>query len=197
MDGGARRVLGDREHNRHAPRRGFASRGKYRELLVSIQGAGFAKRAANDDRIHLTRDLELDVCGDASVIHLLVWGHLRCDGRHDAGKVAFFHGAPVAWISRCDGLASVARGTELSSVNVAGFSPSWIRVNGGLGDDTLLHRAGVAGVTTVCAHTLPTESASTTVLRRTGFALVGEVTEAGQAVWRWERPPPGRGEAPG
>lgn len=59
--------------------------------------------------------------------------------------------------------------------------------------DTLLQRAGAAGVTTVCAHTLPAESASTTVLRRTGFTLTGEVTEAGQAVWRWERPPPGRG----
>jgi [ribosomal protein S5]-alanine N-acetyltransferase len=63
--------------------------------------------------------------------------------------------------------------------------------------DLLLRRAGAAGVTTVCAHTLPTESASTTVLRRTGFTLVGEVAEAGQAVWRWERPPPGRDEAPG
>ena len=43
-------------------------------------------------------------------------------------------------------------------------------------------------VRTVCAHTLPEESASTAVLRRCGFTHAGEIMhpEDGR-VWRWER----------
>lgn len=42
-------------------------------------------------------------------------------------------------------------------------------------------------VTLVRAHTLPTANASTNVLKKSGFAFIGEVTdpEDGQ-VWRWE-----------
>jgi ribosomal-protein-alanine N-acetyltransferase len=71
---------------------------------------------------------------------------------------------------------------------------------------TLVERARAAGVATVRAHTLSTESASTTVLRRCGFTLVGDAVEGSQQVWRWDRPaapdraapsPPGRGASRG
>ena len=43
-------------------------------------------------------------------------------------------------------------------------------------------------VRTVCAHTLPQDSASTRVLTKCGFALIGEVTHGDDGVvWRWER----------
>ncbi len=62
----------------------------------------------------------------------------------------------------------------------------------------LVERARAADVALVVAHTLPAESASTTVLRRCGFARVDDVVEAdGTVVWRWEldlRPPDGPGE---
>ena len=52
----------------------------------------------------------------------------------------------------------------------------------------LLARARAAGVPTIVAHTLAQESASTTVLRRCGFAKVGELVDPTDgAVWRWER----------
>ena len=44
-------------------------------------------------------------------------------------------------------------------------------------------------VSTVRAHTLPKESASTSVLRKCGFELVGEVDDPEDGrVWRWETP---------
>lgn len=45
------------------------------------------------------------------------------------------------------------------------------------------------GITAVRAHTLPEENASTPVLRRNGFKLVGTVhdPEDGE-IWRWELP---------
>jgi len=44
------------------------------------------------------------------------------------------------------------------------------------------------GVEIVQAHTLPEENASTRILRRTGFAYVGEVVDPEDGlVWRWER----------
>ncbi|HWM19917.1 MAG TPA: GNAT family N-acetyltransferase [Ilumatobacteraceae bacterium] len=53
----------------------------------------------------------------------------------------------------------------------------------------LVDRGRAAGLRRVVAHTLPEESASTSVLRRCGFVNVGEVGEQdGGAVWRWELP---------
>jgi RimJ/RimL family protein N-acetyltransferase len=51
----------------------------------------------------------------------------------------------------------------------------------------LVARAGRAGVGVVVAHTLPDESASTTVLHRCGFARVGDVLDPDAGlVWRFE-----------
>ena len=55
-----------------------------------------------------------------------------------------------------------------------------------------IRRARAAGVTTVLAHTLPEPSASTRVLERCGFVMVGETTDPDHpeeeiVVWRWER----------
>lgn len=45
-----------------------------------------------------------------------------------------------------------------------------------------------AGVSTVIAHTLPEENASTRALRRNGFSHAGEVMDPEDGlVWRWER----------
>jgi RimJ/RimL family protein N-acetyltransferase len=50
-----------------------------------------------------------------------------------------------------------------------------------------IDQARNAGLQTVIAHTLPHESASTTVLRRCGFLKVGdEVDPDDGPVWRWE-----------
>ena len=40
----------------------------------------------------------------------------------------------------------------------------------------------------VLAHTLPEESPSTGVLRRSGFTMTGEVVDGDDVVWRWELP---------
>jgi len=52
----------------------------------------------------------------------------------------------------------------------------------------LFERGRAAGLRAVVAHTLPEASASTAVLRRCGFACVGEVDDDGDqgVVWRWE-----------
>ena len=54
----------------------------------------------------------------------------------------------------------------------------------------MIEQAERAGVRTVVAHTLPEASASTSVLRRCGFAHVATVSDPAGAVgdvWRWER----------
>jgi len=52
-----------------------------------------------------------------------------------------------------------------------------------------LDHAAAAGVSLVRAHTLPVESASTTVLEKLGFERVARLDDAeAGAVWRWERP---------
>ncbi len=44
-----------------------------------------------------------------------------------------------------------------------------------------------AGVTRICAHTLPEKNASTRVLEKNGFACVGQVEDPDDGpVWRWE-----------
>ena len=53
--------------------------------------------------------------------------------------------------------------------------------------EQLVRRAGEAGVHIVSAHTLAEENASTTVLRKCGFARAGELREPDGVVWRWER----------
>lgn len=51
----------------------------------------------------------------------------------------------------------------------------------------LIAIAHEAGARTIIAHTLMTENASTTVLRRNGFAFVGTVIEPEDGeVWRWQ-----------
>ena len=52
----------------------------------------------------------------------------------------------------------------------------------------LVVRARAAGVSLVVARTLTEESASTTVLRRRGFARAGDAVVGGTTVWRWELP---------
>ena len=52
----------------------------------------------------------------------------------------------------------------------------------------LLSRAESGGLRTVVAHTLAQESASTAVLRRSGFTCVSEFPDPDDGpVWRWER----------
>lgn len=54
---------------------------------------------------------------------------------------------------------------------------------------TLLERGRAAGLAVAVAHTLPAESASTTVLTRCGFTRVGEDLDPQEGpVWRWELP---------
>ncbi len=54
---------------------------------------------------------------------------------------------------------------------------------------TFIAQAGAARLNTVIAHTLPHESASTTVLRRCGFLRAGEAIDPDEGpVWRWARP---------
>jgi len=54
--------------------------------------------------------------------------------------------------------------------------------------EELTTRARSAGVTTVVAHTLAEENASTAVLCRTGFAPVAEVDDPDDGpIWRGER----------
>lgn len=50
----------------------------------------------------------------------------------------------------------------------------------------LVSRARAAGVRVVSAHTLAAENASTTVLRKCGFAQTERAVEAVGEVWRWE-----------
>ena len=52
----------------------------------------------------------------------------------------------------------------------------------------LVERARAAGVGLVLAHTLPEDSPSTGVLRRSGFASAGAVADGDDVVWRWELP---------
>ena len=65
----------------------------------------------------------------------------------------------------------------------------------------LVARARAGGVTLVAAHTLPEMSASTTVLSRCGFSLVGNavdpVSGVKGVVWRWELPLPRHDEPTG
>jgi RimJ/RimL family protein N-acetyltransferase len=54
---------------------------------------------------------------------------------------------------------------------------------------TFVRQARSAGLKTVVAHTLPRESASTTVLARCGFNKVGDAIDPDEGVvWRWELP---------
>ncbi len=53
----------------------------------------------------------------------------------------------------------------------------------------LIARARAAGVTTVLAHTLGEESASTAVLRKTGFTMTEAVDDPDDGlIWRWQLP---------
>ena len=57
----------------------------------------------------------------------------------------------------------------------------------------LLAQGRDQGLRKVIAHTLPEESASTAVLRRCGFLMVGTVDDPEEgSVWRWEVPCRGR-----
>lgn len=52
------------------------------------------------------------------------------------------------------------------------------------------HAAGAAAVRRVRAHTLPEGNASTRILEKLGFELIGQVIDPEDGpVWRWEREP--------
>ena len=57
----------------------------------------------------------------------------------------------------------------------------------------LIDTARAQGAAAACAHTLREENASVAILRKLGFALVGEAEDPDDGtVWRWELAPPGR-----
>ena len=82
------------------------------------------------------------------------------------------------------------KGEPVDGVAELGYAIAPARRNRGVATAvvrTLLQRATQAGLRTAVAHTLAEESASTTVLRRCGFARVGDVVDPQQGtVWRWE-----------
>lgn len=92
------------------------------------------------------------------------------------------------------GLAGFKHPPTNESVEIA-YAVAPARRNQGLATwavAELVNRARVAQTAHVVAHTLPTENASTRVLRRTGFTHTGLVTdpdgELSNGVWHWTRP---------
>jgi aminoglycoside phosphotransferase (APT) family kinase protein/RimJ/RimL family protein N-acetyltransferase len=101
--------------------------------------------------------------------------HLFFDSDHGGALVGNggWKGAPVEGVAELGyAVAPACRNRGIASGAVA----------------VLLAQAAAAGLHTVVAHTLRETSASTRVLERSGFRLVGEELEDGVPVWRWERP---------
>lgn len=84
------------------------------------------------------------------------------------------------------------KGQPVDGVIELGYAVAPSRRNRGIATaavSELLRRALAARVRLVVAHTLPAESASTTVLRRCGFTKKAELADPEDGpVWRWERP---------
>lgn len=102
------------------------------------------------------------------------WGlHLFFDDDGTLVGNGGWKGPPVAGIAELGyAVAPQRRGR--------GIATSAVRV--------LLSRAASGGLRTVVAHTLAQESASTAVLRRSGFTCVSELADPDDGpVWRWER----------
>ena len=83
------------------------------------------------------------------------------------------------------------KGDPIDGVAELGYAVAPARRNRGVATAvvrTLLQRGRDAGLRTAVAHTLGSESASTTVLQRCGFSHVGDLVDPEQGtVWRWER----------
>ena len=103
------------------------------------------------------------------------WGtHLFFDDATEGALVGFggWKGAPVDGQAELGYAVAPARQGE-------GIATAAVR--------ELVGRARQAGVQTVVAHTLGSESASTSVLRRCGFTRVAVLEEPPDGtVWRWE-----------
>jgi [ribosomal protein S5]-alanine N-acetyltransferase len=109
----------------------------------------------------------------AAMPHVPPWcGYI---GRRDRHLVGFggFKGAPVDGVVEIGYLTFPAHeGTGVATDITA----------------LMLEIAREVGVTLVLAHTLPEENASTTVLRKCGFAKIGVTDDPDDGVvWRWER----------
>jgi RimJ/RimL family protein N-acetyltransferase len=81
------------------------------------------------------------------------------------------------------------KGPPDDGVVEVGYEIAESRRNRGLATDAVhamvAEAAADAGVTSVLAHTLPEQNASTRVLEKAGFAFDGEAEEHGERVWRW------------
>jgi [ribosomal protein S5]-alanine N-acetyltransferase len=82
------------------------------------------------------------------------------------------------------------KGAPIDGVAEVGYAVAPERQGRGIASEVvrqLIERARAAGLTMVCAHTLPEPNASTKVLERCGFAFAGDVTDPDEGtVWRWE-----------
>ncbi len=82
------------------------------------------------------------------------------------------------------------KGAPVNGVAELGYAVAPSRRGRGIATaavEVLIRRARRAGVRVVVAHTLPRDSASTTVLRRCAFVHVGEFLDPDEGpMWRWE-----------
>jgi RimJ/RimL family protein N-acetyltransferase len=92
------------------------------------------------------------------------------------------------------------KGAPVGGVSELGYAVAPSRRGRGIATHVvrlLISQARDAGVRLVIAHTLPEESASTGVLRRSGFVRTAQVVdpdgETAVEVWRWELDPAGFG----
>ncbi|MBC7446511.1 MAG: GNAT family N-acetyltransferase [Hymenobacteraceae bacterium] len=114
------------------------------------------------------------VRADAGLLPWTLYGYFdRTSGEMLGG--GGFKGRPTGAAGTVEigyGLAPAARGRGLATEAAAALA-TWAYDQPGVG--------------LVMAHTLPTENASTGVLRRAGFAHVGEEVDPDDGlVWRWE-----------
>jgi [ribosomal protein S5]-alanine N-acetyltransferase len=106
-------------------------------------------------------------------------------GQRDWGVHLFFDSSDGALVGNggwkgppVDGRAELGYAVAESRRNL-GFATAAVR--------ELTARGRAGGLDCVVAHTLSTESASTSVLRKCGFTRVGEVDDPDDGpVWRWE-----------
>ena len=82
------------------------------------------------------------------------------------------------------------KGPPVDGAAEIGYAVAPSRQGHGIATEAVRHfvaKDRTEGLRQVIAHTLPVESASTTVLRRCGFTMAGTVEDPDEgAVWRWE-----------